>query len=140
MFSVWRPEVFQGSLRKTGYFEGWYFKHVSRDETAACALIPGVSLPCDRRKAHAFVQFYDARGGTSSYVRYPLSDFRADRNTFGLEIGRNRFSMNRVQLDIDQDGESIRAELDYRTIHPWPVTWLSPGAMGWYAFVPGMEC
>jgi len=140
MFSVWRPEVFQGSLRKTGYFEGWYFKHVSRDETAACAVIPGVSLPRDRRKAHAFVQFYDARGGTSSYVRYPLSDFRADRNTFGLEIGRNRFSMNRVQLDIDQDGESIRAELDYRTIHPWPVTWLSPGAMGWYAFVPGMEC
>lgn len=140
MFSLWKPSVFQGDLNRSGYFEGWYFKSVSRDEDAACAVIPGVSLPREREKAHAFVQFSRAGEGKSSFFRYRLSEFSADRKTFAVAIGNNRFSLDGIRLDIDQGGESLRAELSFRGIHPWPVTRLSPGAMGWYAFVPGMEC
>lgn len=140
MFTLWKPAVFQGSLQKSGYFEGWYFKNVSRDENTAYAVIPGVSLPRERDRAHAFVQFYDAGAARSSFFRYPLSDFRADEKIFELEIGKNFFALDRILLDIVRDGRTIRADLHYRNIHPWPVTWLSPGAMGWYAFVPAMEC
>ncbi|HPD22285.1 MAG: tocopherol cyclase family protein [Desulfomonilia bacterium] len=140
LFSLWRPAVFQGNLRKSGYFEGWYFKNVSCDERTACAVIAGVSLPREREKAHAFIQFSRAGEGRSSFFRYPLSEFSADRKTFAITIGSSRFSLQGLHLDIDQDGEMLRAELEFRGIHPWPVTWLSPGAMGWYAFVPGMEC
>lgn len=30
--------------------------------------------------------------------------------------------------------------MEFRGIKPWPVKLLSPGAMGWYAFVPFMQC
>ena len=43
-------------------------------------------------------------------------------------------------VDIRDGNHRIKGALDFRGITPWPVTPLSPGAMGWYAFVPGMEC
>ena len=35
---IWHPEIFQGSLRKKRYFEGWYFKLVDATETYALAV------------------------------------------------------------------------------------------------------
>ena len=34
----------------------------------------------------------------------------------------------------------INAQLKFENIIPWPVKLLSPGVMGWYAFIPLMEC
>lgn len=140
MFKPWNPAVFQGDLKKSGYFEGWYYKNVSPDEKVAYEVIPGISLPQDRGKAHAFIQFFDARNSRSRYFRYPLEGFRADEKVFAVDIERNLFSLNRVRLDIDQDGTAIKADLAYGNIRSWPVSPLSPGAMGWYGLLPMMEC
>lgn len=137
---LWNPAVFQGGLRKTGYFEGWYFKQVSPDGRAAYAVIPGVSLPGGEGRPHAFIQFLDAGISRSCFVKYDLCDFRAEKKAFEIRIRGNYFSLNRMLLDIDAQGASVRADLRSGNIHPWPVSWLSPGAMGWYAFVPRMEC
>lgn len=140
MLKLWNPAVFQGNLNKSGYFEGWYYKNVSPDGKVAYEVIPGISLPEDRATAHAFVQFFDARNARSYYFRYPVDEFRADGKTFNVDIGRSRFSLNRLRLDIDQDGAAIRADLSYDNVRPWPVSLLSPGAMGWYGLLPMMEC
>jgi tocopherol cyclase len=140
MLKLWQPAVFQGNLKKTGYFEGWYYKNVSPDEKVAYEVIPGVSLPKDREKAHAFVQVFDAREGRSYYFRYPIDEFRADEKTFDIDIGGNHFSLDRVRLDIDRDGAAIKADLKYGNIRSWPVSLLCPGAMGWYGLLPMMEC
>ena len=140
MLKLWHPAVFQGSLNKSGYYEGWYYKNVGPDEKAAYEVIPGISIPKNRDKAHAFVQFLDAREGRSYYFRYPIDEFRADEKAFDIEIGRSRFSLNRVRLDIDQDGTAIKADLVYGNVRSWPVSLLSPGAMGWYGLLPMMEC
>jgi tocopherol cyclase len=137
---LWKPAVFQGDLKRTGYFEGWYFKNVSADNKTAYAVIPAVSLSKDKSKTHAFIQFYDARGEKSYYFKFPLAEFWADEKSFSIKIGKNFFTLNRMQLDIDQDGMKIKADLVYRNTHSWPVSLLSPGSMGWYAFVPKMEC
>jgi tocopherol cyclase len=140
MSSIWKPEIFQGRGRKREYFEGWYFKSVDRDERSAFAVIPGISISRDAGKSHAFVMVVDARKRKLHYAKYPLEEFRADRKRFEITIGKNLFSLDRMALDIDDGSHRIRAAESFGPIRPWPVTILSPGTMGWYAFVPLMEC
>jgi hypothetical protein len=137
--NLWSPGAFQGTLKKKGYFEGWYFKSVTADERAAYAVIPGISLARDPADSHAFVMFLDARSRRMSYFRYPVADFNAARDRMDIRVGLSRFSPGGMKLDLEGD-RRITGELRFSDIHPWPVTLLSPGAMGWYAFVPFMEC
>jgi hypothetical protein len=43
-------------------------------------------------------------------------------------------------LDLDQNGWSIKGSVGFGALHPAPVSLLSPGIMGWYRYVPFMEC
>jgi hypothetical protein len=140
MSNIYRPASFQGFGRDKNYFEGWYFKLVDKDGNNAFAVIAGISLPGDTEKAHAFVMVLDACNHRMEYFRYPVNDFWADKNKFEIKIGKNFFSALRLQLDCDNGTNSILADIGMRNITPWPVTPLSPGVMGWYRFVPFMEC
>jgi hypothetical protein len=140
MADLWKPGAYHGSGKKKDYFEGWYIKSVDKDEKNAYAIIPGVSLSKDPSKSHAFVMLFDARNHRMYYFRYPLSEFRASSDTFDVRIGKSHFGLFGVSLDIDDGQNKVSGELRFNDIHPWPVTLLSPGVMGWYAFVPRMEC
>ena len=41
---------------------------------------------------------------------------------------------------MDRPEGQISGKIQLGTLQPWPVTLLSPGIMGWYAWVPRMEC
>ena len=140
MAKLWNPGVFQGRGKKKNYFEGWYFKSVSKDEETAFAIIPGVSITRERIKSHAFIMLMDARHQQLYYFQYPLTDFWANKEKFEIRIKNNFFSENCVKLDLEDDLNKITAHLKFKNIIPWPVTLLSPGVMGWYAFIPFMEC
>lgn len=140
MVNYWKPEAFHGSGKKKDYFEGWYIKSVDKREENAYALIPGISLSADPAKSHAFVMLFDARGHRMFYYRYPLDEFKASNDKFEVTIGNNFFSLEKARLDLDDGQHRVVGELQFSDIHPWPVTALSPGVMGWYAFVPRMEC
>jgi tocopherol cyclase len=43
-------------------------------------------------------------------------------------------------LALDSPQCQLTGEIHLGALNPWPVTWLSPGIMGWYAWVPRMEC
>jgi hypothetical protein len=130
--------LFQGSLRSKRYFEGWYFKQVSRDRRFAFAIIPGVSLTA--AGSHAFAQFIDGRTGVTRYFRYPVSDFRADSNEFMVRVGNSRFSCREIEALLEDEEGVIEAHLSFSGITPLAKTFLSPGIMGPYAFAPFMEC
>ncbi len=135
---IFKPEVFQGKLTADRYFEGWYFKCVDSYGAEAVSIIPGISMAGE--KSHSFIQFFDRSAGTAFYFRYDRNDFFASENEFDVRIGKNRFSLSGAELDIDAEGKRIRAELKFEGIHPWPVKLFSPGVMGWYRYVPKMEC
>lgn len=132
------PMLFQGSLRSKRYFEGWYFKQVSRDRRFAFAIIPGVSLSA--AGSHAFVQFIDGRTGATRYFQYPVSDFCADTNEFMVRVGNNRFSYRGIDALLEDEQGVIEAHLSFSGITPLAKTVLAPGIMGPYAFAPFMEC
>jgi len=133
--SLFNPVQFQGWGKKRSYFEGWYFKLLSRDETAALAIIPGIAMD-ERGNRHAFIQVLDGRERTARYHRFEYDSFIASRDRFLVSIDNNHFSEDSVTLDLPE----LKGRLCFSGNVPWPGTWRGPGIMGPYTFVPFMEC
>ncbi len=100
MLKSWHPEVFQGSLRRRHYFEGWYFKLIDKGRKNAFAVIPGISLGGSLEELHAFVQCINAVTGKVHYFRYPVAEFNAADGLFDVRIGPNSFSRQGMRLRL----------------------------------------
>lgn len=139
--TVLNPHLFQGRKKGSPYFEGWYFKMaVSGKETTVLSVIPGISRDTDPEKSHAFIQVITSYTTQSWYIRYPLDAFHADDDPFSITIGPNRFSLDGIILAIDHEDLHLHGKVDHSAVHPFPVRVLEPGIMGWYRYVPFMEC
>ncbi|MFP4469719.1 MAG: tocopherol cyclase family protein [Bacteroidales bacterium] len=138
---TWNPVLFQGTKKKSRYFEGWYFKLVSEGGKHIWSVIPGVSITGDNNR-HAFIQLINGKTAETWYVKYPLGDFRFSQKEFLVETGRSRFSYEGLDLNIDDpaSGLKVYGTIGFRNIRPLESTLLNPGIMGWYSFVPFMEC
>lgn len=135
--TILNPASYHGSHRKPPFFEGWYFKMVSADEKSKIAIIPGVFLGDD---THAFVQVIDGSDGKTEYFTFPFEDFQTDVPHFRLSIGPNQFDSSHLAVNINQPEGQLFGEVIFGELNPWPVTFFSPGIMGWFAWVPKMEC
>ncbi len=133
--SSFDPPRFQGWGRRRKYFEGWYFKVVIPDEQVALAFIPGVSYD-EAGTGHSFLQVLDGVAATSSYHRYAIADFRSATNRFSVQIGPHTFAGDRLRVTLP----ALQVDLTLTDLHRWPVRPLAPGVMGWYGFIPGMQC
>ncbi len=131
------PEGFHGRGRTRSFFEGWYVKLVSADRAHRWAVIPGVFLG-PKGDSEAFVQVLDGGTRRSWYHRFELSAFSGEEGRFDVRVGESHFTSQGVSLQL-ADGP-LRGELHFSALKPWPVTVRSPGVMGWYAWVPFMEC
>ncbi len=138
---TWNPVLFQGSNKKSRYFEGWYFKLVSQGGRHIWSIIPGISITADKKR-HAFIQLINGKTAETFYVTYPFGGFRFSQKEFIVEIGRSRFSYAGLELNIDDPdtGLNVHGKIGFENIHPLKSTLLNPGIMGWYSFVPFMEC
>ncbi len=132
--ALWNPDMYHGWGKETNYFEGWYFKFVSPDEKQAFAVIPGISKSAD--DPHAFIQVLDGKKCTASYHRFEPSDFIPSPDKFEVQLGNNFFSKDYIKLDLAE----LRGELHFANTTPWPKMLYAPGIMGWFSFVPFMEC
>jgi tocopherol cyclase len=139
MRRVWDPAVFQGGGKHNDYFEGWYVKCVSAGGAEPIAFIPGISRDDAGGTSHSFVQVVRP-GGATNYLQYPVEQFHFDPHHFAVTVGPNHFSAAGAKLALDCEGIKISGELRFGPLRPWPVQLLTPGIMGWYRFVPGMEC
>ena len=135
---VYHPVIFQGNLNKKRYFEGWYFKHVSANREHVFSFIPGVALT--KNDKHAFIQVIDGISGKTWNVKYPLSDFSYSKHEFNVSVGKSNFSEKGILLDIEAEDLNIKGEVFYADLVKYPSSVFSPGIMGWYSFVPFMEC
>lgn len=131
------PFAFQGKSRRH-YFEGWYFKNVAPDGTAY-SFIPGVSYDA-QGAGHSFVQVIRGSDGATAYARYDVDEFSAARNTLDIAVGPNRFSRDGITVDLPGAFDGIKGTLTYGPNRRLPRTLLRPGIMGWYRYVPLMEC
>lgn len=136
--AIWNPSWFQDGRRSQGYFEGWYLKCVDAAGDHPVAVIPGIALDPDGEQSHALVQLIRS-GGRTTYWEFPLDQFRFAPSGFEIEIGPNRFTSRGMDLDLTGESGVLKGHLEFGTWKAWTITLLSPGAMGWYRFVPFME-
>ena len=146
--NVWHPSRFQGAGQQKNYFEGYYVKIVDAEQKLALAFIPGVSYDING-KGHAFIQVLDGVEKTFEYHRFDLKNFafapesssglratHGNKSSFDLTIGKSRFHESGCTIDLPD----LKASFSFRQNLLWPWKWWSPGAMGPFSFVPGMEC
>jgi hypothetical protein len=136
--NIYKPSVFQGNLKKKNYFEGWYFKNISADLNHVYSFIPGISL--NDQDSHAFIQILNGVSGESEYISYPVSEFSWHKNKLYIKIGNSVFTDNYLSLDIRNGKTRISGQITFHNIVKYPSSLISPGIMGWYSFVPFMEC
>ena len=137
MRTIHAPGVYHGLHQKPPFFEGWYFKLVSADEYYKMVLIPGVILG---QNGHAFLQVMNGVDGNTAYLEFPLTDFRADERKFSIGLDKNRFDEHHLHIELDTTSCQLKGDIQLGVLNPWPITWFSPGIMGWFAWFPHMEC
>lgn len=133
--AVWDPNRYHGWGKNANYFEGWYFKLVDPTEQYAFAVIPGLAIGPDGKR-QVFIQRLDGKACTAAFHEFPPADFQAAADRFEVTIGNNSFAADQIQLDLP----GLKGELQFESLYPWPKMLGAPGIMGWYSFVPFMEC
>lgn len=127
--------MYHGWGKTKNYFEGWYFKFIDPTEQYAFAAIPGISKGKDGNQ-HAFIQLLDGKACTAAYHNFKSEEFRPSGEQFELNLGTNYFSAKALKLDLPE----LKGHLQLKNIYPWPKMLGAPGIMGWYSFVPFMQC
>ncbi|WP_370567464.1 tocopherol cyclase family protein [Desemzia sp. RIT 804] len=145
MFRTMNPILFQGNLEKKHYFEGWYFKQVTKDESELISFIPGISL--NESDKHCFVQYISVTKDKddlpiikTDYFRYPLDQFISRDKPFQVQIGPNVFSEDKVTILLKKEGVTIKGTLTLTNFQPIQKSVLNPTIMGPFSYFPFMEC
>jgi hypothetical protein len=134
-FLIQNPIIYQGWNKTKNYFEGWYFKTVDRENNLAFSFIPGISRDTNG-KSHAFIQFIDGINQNTEYHTFDIKDFKSDNKSFSIQIKDNTFSLRSLTINLDH----IQAKLKIEKPQLLKPTLLRPGIMGWYAYMPFMQC
>lgn len=135
---IWNPEWFQGSRRKEKYFEGWYFKNVSQSGEYCWSFIPGVSLVGEN--AHSFIQAINGKTGETYYFRFPAEEFSFSKEEFEVRIADNFFSDKGFCLNLVYGKNKFSGSISISDKTGYKATLRRPGIMGWYRYMPFMEC
>jgi len=102
------------------------------------AFIPGISL--NGADSHCFVQAINGKTGQTWYFRFPPKAFKYSRKGFWVSVGPNLFSEKGIELNLENEIGFFRGKLEFGEPACFPVSIGKPGIMGWYRYVPFMEC
>ena len=133
------PEAFHGTDSRSPYFEGWYHKLVSKTKRSI-VIIPGMYRSGEVENEFSFIMVFDGNSGEVHFERFSFDHFVSKTNAYDTEIGKNHFSKDKINLDIKSGSFSISGAVHFSGTTPWPVNLLEPGCMGWYSYLPIMEC
>tara|TARA_B100001245_G_scaffold201561_1_gene161667 strand:- start:1112 stop:2086 length:975 start_codon:yes stop_codon:yes gene_type:complete len=133
------PSTYHGHKNKRPFFEGWYHKLTTKDNRSL-AIIPGIYQSGQTNNKNAFVMIFDGSNGNVFFKKYETSEFQCSKSKYKLHLGSNFFSLKEIKLDINDDDLQLKGQVYTNNIKPWPVTLFEPGCMGWYAYIPTMEC
>ena len=133
------PEAFHGVRSRSPYFEGWYHKIVSKDRRSL-VIIPGMYRSGVVENEFSFIMVFEGASGHVHFERFPISEFSSEIDRYDTRIGKSHFFENGIDLNIKTSNFSLKGSINFENQNPWPVTLTEPGCMGWYNYMPIMEC
>ena len=137
---ILNPDLFHGGNKEKNFFEGWYFKLVDKEGKNSYALIPGVFLGSRKEYSHSFIQILHGNEALYLYKKYKVEDFRWHEGKFAINVKDNIFSLKGIKVDINDSVISVKGKVKFNNIVKWPNTILNPGSMGFYNYIPFMQC
>ena len=126
----------QDSPFRRRFFEGWYFKEVSKDGSLTVSFIPGYSRTPEREEA--FLQ-YIVQGPElefSGSISYPLEAISFRKAPFTISLGESSFGEEGLILKERE----FQGKISFGPFTPIRRSLYSPTIMGPFAYIPGMEC
>jgi hypothetical protein len=109
-------------------------------EPEVLSVIPGIAFGQTENDRHSFIQVISSRENRSWNIRFPYEAFKADKNKLHVEIAGNRFTPDEIVLNLEKEDLKLIGTIKNIGRNAFPVKLTSPGIMGWYAYVPFMEC
>ncbi len=128
-------ENYHGWFKAKKYFEGWYFKLVDASGENAIAVIPGIAMDAEGNR-QSFIQILDGKKISAVYHKFSPEAFIASPSAFDICMHENNFSLQGLHLDLP----ACNGAVIFSDHYLWPKKITAPGIMGWYSFVPFMEC
>ena len=116
--------------KRQGYFEGWYFKQQTPNDTIA--FIPAYHID-QQGKGSASLQIITNE--RVYQLDYPAEALQVAYKPLRIRLGKNVFGLDGCRLDCMAEGTRIRGVLHYIGI-----TRLASDIMGPFRYLPGMEC
>lgn len=134
------PEYFQGNKKTNHYFEGWYYKLVTKDLKTSLALIPGISMHKD--DPHTFIQVFISteHDFKTHYYRFNSDDFIYSHDQFFVQIEKNVFSLKSIDLNLLDGDISVSGVINISNHKKLKKNIYQPNIMGPFAYIPFMEC
>lgn len=135
-----QPELFQGSRKKNHYFEGWYYKLVSKDLKTSLAFIPGISV--NKKDPHSFIQVFISNDSelVTHYIRYKSDEFTYSLDQFMIQIGQQLFTRHIIDVNIDNKQIKLDGKIKLENPTVLKKSFFAPNIMGPFAYLPFMEC
>jgi tocopherol cyclase len=138
--SILNPALYHGRNKKPPFFEGWYYRLINDQQGESIVIIPGIFQHPDPARGLSFIQLIDGKYRESYFLEFPVDLFVSNKRKFELSVNGNTFYTDRIVLDLHHQSLSLAGNLKFKFMTPWPVSVFSPGIMGWYAWIPFMEC
>eukprot|EP00037_Helgoeca_nana_P002629 m.35011 g.35011 ORF g.35011 m.35011 type:complete len:437 (+) comp12733_c0_seq1:48-1358(+) len=133
----------------SGFFEGWYYKCVTTAGRTV-VLIPGGIYGSGGNKTFAFVILADPSAERPEdrvqLFEYPIDELVSTKGPNGqwsVRVGQSVFSPDAVSvrlLDPVTNASVVHGDIRLENSIRWPASILLPDVMGWFAWLPGMEC
>ncbi len=134
-----QPDLYHGRS-PWNKFEGWYFKITNEAATESFSFIPGIFWGDNPKDSHSFLQVLEGSSVNYTYHQFSTEAFRAYSSPFRICLDKNVFSLDGVSLSIKTDHQNIEGELRFKNLIKWKDHFLSPGSMGYFNFIPFMQC
>ncbi|GBU11292.1 hypothetical protein AwErysi_09080 [Erysipelotrichaceae bacterium] len=135
------PDGYHGKTKKKDFFEGWYFKLTNKDATETFACIPGVFYGKTETAHHGFLQILLGKEVGYHYLKYPTTAFSAKKEELDVKLHKSHFTKEQIHLDEQlEDGRNFRVDVRIKSPFFWAGTRLNPGSMGFFNYIPFMEC
>ena len=139
--SILNPDLYHGNSRTSNFFEGWYFKLVDKNMTNVISLIPGIYLAKSKENSHSFIQLLQGNKANYKYKKFTKDEFISkSNNRLNISVANNSFSLNEISLNINDGSDKITGNISFKNLLKWPDSTINPGSMGYYNFIPHMQC
>lgn len=122
-------KYYHGIRNKKNYFEGWFFKHSSKQLNIA--FIPSIAYVDGERQC--FIQVITQT--FSHLFKFPFSSFQADYKELNITVDDNHFSAKGININLQDEKYSIKGNIKYG-----PFFIPKQDIMGPFDLFPFMEC